>query len=82
MLMSEKLTIIISTWTILALFLTGNENYEIFFILIFIGVLITRELTDVFSTEDLKDRMNIFIYIFIIIFIIIVGKKILTILGI
>ena len=76
MLLSEKLTLIISLWIIFILLITGSGNYEIFFILIFIGVLIIRELSDVFTTENLKGRMNLFIYIFIIIFIVIVGKKI------
>jgi len=80
-LMSEKITLVIALWILVALFITGNANLEIFFILIFIGVLIARELVDVFATINLKDRMNMFIYIFIIVFIVIVGKKIISILG-
>jgi len=79
--MSEKITVIFTTWTLAMLFLTGDENLEIFFVLIFIGVLITRQLTDVYAPGNLKDRMSTFIYLFVIIFIIIVGKKIITILG-
>jgi len=79
--MSEKITLVIALWILVALFITGNANLEIFFILIFIGVLIARELVDVFATINLKDRMNMFIYIFIIVFIVIVGKKIISILG-
>ena len=82
MLMSEKITLVISAWIVLVMFLTGEENLEIFFVLIFIGVLIARELLDVFTTVDLKDRMSLFIYIFLFIFIVIVGKKIINILGI
>jgi hypothetical protein len=80
--MSEKITLIIATWILIALLVTGNTNLEIFFILIFIGILIIRELADVFTSTNLKDRMNLFIYFFIMIFIIIVGQKILTILNI
>lgn len=80
--MSEKITLIITIWILIVLLITGNTNLEIFFILIFIGVLIIRELSDVFTSTNLKDRMNLFIYFFIIIFIIIVGQKILTILNI
>ena len=82
MFMSEKITLIIAGWIILVLFITGDSNLEIFFILIFIGVLIVRELTDVFTTINLKDRMNIFIYLFILVFILIVGKKIISVLAI
>ena len=82
MLMSEKITLIIAIWILIILIITGNTNLEIFFILIFIGILIIRELSDVFTSTNLKDRMNLFIYFFILIFIVIVGQKILTILNI
>ena len=82
MLLSVKITLVVTAWILVVLFLTGQENLEIFFILIFIGVLIVRELIDVFSTVNLKDRMSVFIYIFLVIFIFIVGQKIINILGI
>lgn len=82
MLLSEKMTFIISLWVLFFLIITGNENLEIFFILIFIGVLIIRELSDIFTTENLKGRMNLFIYVFILIFIVIVGNKIMNILQV
>ena len=80
--MSEKITLIIMAWILVVLCITGDANLEIFFILIFIGVLIVRLLTDVFTTSNIKERMDMFIYIFIIIFIVIVGKNIINILGI
>ena len=82
MLLSEKMTLLMAGWSVVVLFVTGEEQLELFFILIFIGTLVIRELSDVFSPIYLKDRLNVFIYIFIVIFIIIVGKKIITILGI
>jgi len=82
MLISEKITLAIAGWIFVVLIITGEANLEIFFILIFIGVLIIRELTDVFTTTNLKDRMNMFIYIFLLIFIVIVGKNIISIISI
>jgi len=82
MLISEKITLAIAIWIFIVLIITGETNLEIFFILIFIGVLIIRELTDVFTTTNLKDRMNMFIYIFLIIFMVIVGKNIINIISI
>lgn len=79
--MSEKITLVVATWILIAFFITGDTDLEVFFILIFIGVLITRQLTDVFTTSNLKDRIDIFIYLFIILFVVIVGKKIINILG-
>jgi hypothetical protein len=80
--MSEKITLVISVWIIFVLLVTSNHDIELFLILIFIGILIIREITDIFSTTDIKDRLNLFIYIFMIVFIIIVGKKIINILAI
>jgi hypothetical protein len=80
MLLSEKITIVIALWILFVTIVTGVDNLEIFFILIFIGVLIIRELTDVFTSSDLKNRMNLFIYFFLIIFVVIVGRKIMSIL--
>jgi len=82
MLISEKIVLIITIWILLVLIITGDSNLEIFFILTFIGILIIRELSDIFTTISLKERMNVFIYIFIIIFIGIIGQKIINILNI
>jgi len=82
MLISEKIALILSIWVLIVLLITGDANFEIFFILIFIGVLIAREISDVFTTINLKDRINIIIYMFIIVFIVIVGQKIINILNI
>ena len=81
MLLSEKLSIIIAVWIIIALFATGFGNLEVFFILVFIGVLVVRELSDVYSPVHIKDRLNVFIYIFLFVFVVIVGKKIISIVG-
>ena len=78
MLISEKITIFIAAWIIIMLFITGDASLEIFFVLIFVGVLIAREFTDRFTTTNLKQRMNIFIFMFIIVFIVIVGQKIIN----
>ena len=82
MLISKKIALILSIWVLIVFLLTGNANLEIFFILIFIGILIAREISDVFITYNLKERMNILIYTFVIIFIVIVGQKIINILNI
>ena len=78
MLISEKITLFIAAWITIMLFITGDGNLEIFFVLIFVGVLIAREFTDRFTTIHLKQRMNIFIFMFITVFIVIVGQKIIN----
>ena len=77
--MSEKITLFIAIWTIIALFITGDADLEIFFILTFIGIIIAKELTDRFTTAHLKHRINVFIYLFIMGFIVLVGKRIISI---
>ena len=76
MLMPEKITIFVAIWTIIMLFASGDAGLEIFIILVFIGLLIAKELTDRFTTLQIKRRMNIFIFIFLLFFIAAVGKKI------
>ncbi len=80
MIASEKLTLIIAAWILLVLLITKDTDVELFFVLVFIGVLIVRALAEVFIGTNLKFRMNLVIYVFIVVFIFIVGNKILTIL--
>jgi hypothetical protein len=79
---SEKITLVIALWILIALLVTGDADFELFFVIIFIGVLIIRALTDAYITTTLKFRMNLIIYVFIIVFIVIVGNKIITIVNI
>ena len=80
--MSEKITLFVAVWIIVALFITGNADLEIFFVLIFVGMLIVKEFTDRFTTVHIRHRMNVFIYIFAIVFIVIIGEKIISLLDI
>ena len=38
--MSEKITLFVAVWIIVALFITGNADLEIFFVLIFVGMIL------------------------------------------
>jgi hypothetical protein len=82
LLLSEKITLFVALWIIVALFITGNADLEIFFILIFVGMLIVKEFTDRFTTVHIRHRINIFIYINAIIFIVFAGNKIISLLDI
>ncbi len=82
MITSEKIAIVIALWILLVLLITKDTDLELFFVLVFIGILIIRALTDVFIGTQLKQRMNHLIYLFIVIFALIVGNKIITILQI
>ena len=76
--MSEKITLFIAIWIIVVLFITGDSNLDIFFVLILVGMLVAREFTDRFTTIHIKQRLNIFILMFIIIFMVLVTRKIIN----
>ena len=78
LLMSEKITLVIIIWTLILFFLTNNTDVEVFFVLIFIGLLVIKLLTDEFTSIHLKNRLNIFIFVFLVVFLIIISQRILT----
>ena len=80
MLLSEKITLTVSLWTIVTLLITADTDLSIFIILIVIGLIINREVIEIFTPSNTKERMDIFIYAGIILFIIIISYKILTVL--
>ncbi|MDH7506309.1 MAG: hypothetical protein QHH15_00775 [Candidatus Thermoplasmatota archaeon] len=67
---------------IIFLFLLTGVELEIFLVLIFLGVLVTKTVLDEYIPRILKIRMNFFIIVFFIIFIIIITKRIISLLGI
>jgi hypothetical protein len=82
MLMSEKITLYIVAWMIFLLFIASDTGLEIFFILIIIGFIIIKELTDRFTTSSIKLKMNAFIFIFMIVFVLLIITRIINILEI
>jgi len=81
-LISEKITLILSVWVLLLFFITYESSLDLFFILTFIGTLVTKGLTDEFTSPNLKKRMNLFIFVFLIVFLVIISQNILRILNI
>lgn len=82
MLISEKITIFVTTWIIVVFFVTLEMELEIFLVLILIGFVIIKEFTDRYTTFNFKKRFNIFIFMFLIVFIFIVMEKVINILNI
>jgi len=80
MLLSEKITLIMLFMTIIFLIITVGSGLEVFVVLILIGVLILRELTESFAPNDFKDRINFFIYTGLVIFTVIVINKVMDVL--
>ncbi len=85
---SEKITLGKIIWilflffiivTILSLFFiasTGDMNIETLFISMFIGIMLSKELTDKFIPNHLKKKVNIIMAVLIIIFILMLANKI------
>jgi len=78
---SDKITLTLVIWILFLFFITSDVELEAFFVLIFIGMLVVRELTDELTTIRLKHRMDGFIYLFLVAFIWIVGEKIINVLN-
>ena len=80
MVISEKITLFMAIWMVIIFFLTIDAIPEIFFILIFIGLLIVKVFTDRYTLTPLRIRINILIFLFFIIFILLITKRIISIL--
>jgi len=79
---SQKIALAMTVWASLVLLMVGDQGFDLFSILILIGLLISRELSSVYIKPSLADKLDVFIQIGIIVFIAIVARKILSILGI
>ena len=79
---SEKITLLIITATLLLFLITNPAELEIFLVLLYLSLLIIKELIDEFTPVHVKKRLNYFIVIFFIIFVAIIAERIITILNI
>jgi hypothetical protein len=76
--MPEIISFSIILWTLFLFFITSQIDFVIFFICVFFGILVAKELTDGFTTIHLKKRINIFLFVFLIGTILIIAQKIIT----
>ncbi|MFO8050832.1 MAG: hypothetical protein R6V01_03945 [Thermoplasmatota archaeon] len=70
----SKIVLALAVWTSICLVFVGS--LEVLFVLLLLGILVLRELTDMYTSKALKDRVNFFIYTFLFIFSFIVIRKI------
>jgi hypothetical protein len=77
----EKIALAMIVWVLFSLVLALSSGLEVLLILILIGVLIIRELTDSFTPVRTKDRVDYFIYAFLLVFAIIVVRRVWEILS-
>jgi DNA-directed RNA polymerase subunit RPC12/RpoP len=77
--LTNRIGIVLILWTLLLFIITAD--IEIYFILIFIGILITRELTDLYTSDYFKKRLNTYIILFLFTYIFLIGQKIIEIIS-
>lgn len=78
-LMNEKdifLTLTLSIWIIISYFITFQTDIEVLFILILIGFLIIKYLSQEYVSNHLQKRLNIVILILSVVFFLIIIEKI------
>lgn len=74
--MRPETRIVLSLALWISLCLVFVSSLEVLFVLILLGILVLRELTDMYTSKALKDRVNFFIYTFLFIFTFIVVRKV------
>jgi hypothetical protein len=63
-------------WTIISVFISLSAGIEVLATLELIGLLVIRELTDGFLTNELKQRMDFFIYAGLVLFVAVVLRRV------
>ena len=79
---SEKISLLIIAATLILFLITKPADLEIFLVLLYLSLLIIKELIDEFTPVHVKQRLNVFVVIFFIIFVVIIAERIITILNI
>ena len=75
--LSTRISIVLILWTLLLFALISD--IELYFILVFIGILVTRELTDNHTSNTYKKRLDAYLVIFLITYIALLSQKIIDI---
>jgi hypothetical protein len=76
MLLSQKVMLTMTVWTIVSALISSGSDFEVFFTLEVIGLLIIREFVDSFATIETKERLDLFIYAGLFVFVVIVLRRV------
>ena len=77
----KQLTLIFVFLTWIVLIITINADFEVFIILIAIGIFTIKEFLSEFLDLYLQKRLNLLFYVSLILFVIIVVKRIISLSG-
>ena len=76
MLVSHKIFISMLVWTIISILISLSAGIEVLATLELIGLLVIRELTDGFLTNETRQRMDFFIYAGLLLFVVVVLRRV------
>jgi hypothetical protein len=84
MYISEKIVAAMTAWCVAAFVLAYliGPLLETFTVLLLIGLIVVREILDIFTPSRLKERVDVFIFLGLLVFVLIVMRKVLTILNV
>jgi len=66
----------LSIWIIASYFIAFQADSEVLFILILVGFLIIKELSQEYISKNLQKRLNILLFFFFMVFLLIIAEKI------
>jgi hypothetical protein len=76
LLVSHKIFISMLVWTIISIMISLSAGIEVLATLELIGLLVIRELTDGFLTNETRQRMDFFIYAGLVLFVVVVLRRV------
>jgi len=76
LLISHKIFISMLVWTIISILISLSAGIEVLATLELIGLLVIRELTDGFLTNETRQRMDFFIYAGLVLFVVVVLRRV------
>jgi hypothetical protein len=76
LLVSHKVFISMLVWTVISILISLSAGIEVLATLELIGLLVIRELTDGFLTNETRQRMDFFIYAGLLLFVVVVLRRV------
>ena len=76
MLVSHKIFISMLVWTVISILISLSAGIEVLATLELIGLLVIRELTDGFLTNETRQRIDFFIYAGLVLFVVVVLRRV------
>jgi hypothetical protein len=81
MMLSHKIFIALTLWTIFAIVVSMSAGLEVLLTLELIGLLITVELTSGLLSKEIRNRIEYFVYTGLLLFVVVVLRRVWLILS-